>query len=378
MELKGQGNLPFFISGRATMMEIINVPLANRSYPILIGSGCLAQIGQELSNKGFPQRVAVISNPKVDALYGRVVGDSLARHGFSHLHYNVPDGEEYKSLQTLQTIFDRLIQDGFDRGCGLIALGGGVIGDMAGFAAATFLRGIPYAQVPTTLLAQVDSSVGGKTAVNHPLGKNLIGAFYQPELVLIDIATLNTLEPREVSAGLAEVVKYGVISDYDFFHWLELNVDRLRNRDPEALIYAIKKSCQIKADIVEIDETEGSIRAYLNFGHTFGHAIEALAGYGQWKHGEAVAVGMIVAAKISAREGLCDPQDVIRLTRLLNALELPTSPPDFPINDYIAAMQRDKKVKMGTLTMVLNRGIGEVELKRVTDIAKVFASALQA
>lgn len=358
------------------MLEKINVPLADRSYPILIGSGLLSNLGKELSDLTFPQRIAVISNPTVDALYGRIVFESLENHGFSPLQFNVPDGEEFKTLETLQLIYDFLIENGFDRGCGLIALGGGVVGDMAGFAAATFLRGIPYAQVPTTLLAQVDSSVGGKTAVNHPLGKNLIGAFYQPEMVLIDISVLNTLEPREVSAGLAEVVKYGVIRDYEFFCWLENNVQKLRGRDVETLVHAIKRSCQIKADIVALDEREGSVRAFLNYGHTFGHAIEKLSGYGQWKHGEAVSVGMVVAAKISAQQGLCSQQEVDRLTRLLKAFDLPIEPPDFSLDEYVGSMQRDKKVKEGTLTLVLNRGIGEVVLKKVTDISSVFSSIL--
>ena len=358
------------------MLEKINVLLADRSYPILIGFDLLACLGEKLSELDFPKRIAVISNPMVDNLYGRVVCESLERNGFSPLQFNVPDGEKYKTLQTLQSIYDALIKNGFDRGCGLLALGGGVVGDMAGFAAATILRGIPYVQVPTTLLAQVDSSVGGKTAVNHPLGKNLIGAFYQPKMVLIDIATLNTLEPREVSAGLAEVVKYGVIRDYDFFCWLEDNVVKLRERDAEALIYAIKRACQIKTDIVEIDEKEGSIRAFLNYGHTFGHAIETLAGYGQWKHGEAVAVGMIIAAKISVLQGFCKQQDVDRLTQLLSSLGLPIVPPDFSLNDYVAAMRRDKKVKQGTLSLVLNRGIGEVVLQKVTDVSSVFSTVL--
>jgi 3-dehydroquinate synthase len=358
------------------VLEKVNVPLADRSYSILIGSDLLVNLGNELSNLNFPQRIAVISNPTVDKLYGQIVLDSLKSTDFTPLQFNVPDGEEYKSHETLQSIYDFLIENSFDRGCGLIALGGGVIGDMAGFAAATFLRGIPYVQVPTTLLAQVDSSVGGKTAVNHPLGKNLIGAFYQPELVLIDIVTLSTLEVREVSAGLAEVVKYGVIRDRDFFCWLEENTEKLKNRDSAALSYAIKRACQIKAEIVEVDEKEGSVRAYLNFGHTFGHAVENLSGYGHWKHGEAVSVGMIVAAKISASFGLCSQQDVDRLTQLLKSLDLPIDPPDFSLDDYVVAMQRDKKVKQGHLTMVLNRGIGEVTLQKITDIPSVFSSIL--
>ncbi len=357
-------------------MEKINVPLADRSYSILIGSGILSGLGKELSALSFPQRIAVISNPKVDNLYGRAVLDSLKTSGFSPLMFTIPDGEEFKSQKTLQSIYDFLIENSFDRGCGLITLGGGVVGDIAGFAAATFLRGIPYVQIPTTLLAQVDSSVGGKTAVNHSLGKNLIGAFYQPEMVLIDISLLHTLEPREVSAGLAEVIKYGVICDYDFFCWLEKNVVQLRNRDVKALAHAIKRACQIKSEIVVTDEKEGSVRAFLNYGHTFGHAIENLSGYGEWKHGEAVSVGMVVAAKISLKQGFCTQQDVDRLTQLLKNLELPIAPPDFPLSAYVASMQRDKKVKQGTLTLVLNRGIGEVFLQKTDNISSVFSSVL--
>ncbi len=358
------------------MLEKVDVSLADRSYSILIGADLFTGVGSELSRLNFPQRIAIISNPTVDELYGEVLRDSLGNSGFSVLQFNLPDGEEYKSFATLQLIYDFLIENNFDRGCGLIALGGGVVGDIAGFAAATFLRGIPFVQVPTTLLAQVDSSVGGKAAINHPLGKNLIGAFYQPEMVLIDIATLKTLEPREVSAGLAEVVKYGVIRDYDFFCWLEKNLVSLKNRDADTLIYAIKKACQIKAEVVEVDEKEGSIRAFLNYGHTFGHAIENLSGYGHWKHGEAVSVGMVVAAKISLQQGLCAQQDVDRLTQLLKALDLPIEPPDFSLSEYVAAMQRDKKVKQGNLTLVLNRGIGEAVLQKIHDITTIFSTVL--
>ncbi len=236
------------------------------------------------------------------------------------------------------------------------------------------MRGIPFVQVPTTLLAQVDSSVGGKTAVNHPLGKHLIGAFYQPELVLIDVVTHDTLEPREVAAGLAEVVKYGVIWDHDFFVWVEENAAALQDIEHNAVIAAVKRSCQIKANIVEIDEKEGSIRASLNYGHTFGHAIEALSGYGEWKHGEAVSIGMVVAARIAYEHKLCDPEDVKRIADLLQGLDLPIEPPDHSLADYVDAMQRDKKVKQGTLTLVLNKGIGQVILQKIPDIPAAFAA----
>lgn len=357
-------------------MDVLQVDLGSRSYPIHVGSGLLNGIGESLQDIVFPHQVALISNPLVADLYAAPVISSLQQAGYDPRLVLVPDGEDHKNLETLQLIYDQLIEHRFDRGCGLLALGGGVIGDMAGFAAATFLRGIPFVQVPTTLLAQVDSSVGGKTAINHPRGKNLIGAFYQPQLVIIDVATLHTLDPREVSAGLAEVIKYGVIRDADFFVWLEEHQNLLRQGDSATLVYAIKRSCQIKADIVEIDEREHSIRAHLNFGHTFGHAIENLAGYGQWKHGEAVAVGMVVAAKIAHAKGLCSEDDVARLMRLLRAIDLPVDPPDYPLTAYVEAMQRDKKVKQGALTMVLNQGIGSVVLKQIDDIAGLFSTIL--
>jgi len=358
------------------MLEKITVNLAERSYPILIGAEILGNLAKHLDEIGFPKRVALVSNPKVYDLFGQIVTDSLRAAGYSVHEINVPDGEEYKTLQTLEQIYDELIRNNFDRGSGLIALGGGVIGDMVGFAAATFLRGIPFVQVPTTVLAQVDSSVGGKTAVNHPLGKNLIGAFYQPALVLIDVVTLETLEPREVAAGFAEVVKYGIIKDFDFFCWLEQHADALKKLERSALVEAVKRSCQIKADIVEVDEKEGSIRAFLNFGHTFGHAVETLSGYNKWKHGEAVAIGMVVAATIAQQENLCRFEDVARIESLLLRFDLPVTPPGFPLEDYVAAMQRDKKVKEGTLSLVLNQGIGTVQLRKVTDISNVFSSIL--
>ena len=357
-------------------MDILNVSLAQRSYPICIGEGILADIGSSLTDISFPHQVAVVSNPTVADLYAPAIEQSLRQAGFDPRLILVPDGEDFKNLDTLQTIYDRLIEHRFDRGCGLLALGGGVIGDMAGFAAATFLRGIPCVQVPTTLLSQVDSSVGGKTAVNHPRGKNLIGAFYQPQLVVIDVNTLTTLNPREVAAGIAEVIKYGVIRDADFFTWMEENRQLLQRRDPDSLVYAIKKSCQIKADIVEVDERESSIRAHLNFGHTFGHAIENLAGYGQWKHGEAVSVGMVVAAKIAHYKKLCSIAEVNRIEALLRSFELPVEPPDFGLEAFVEAMQRDKKVKQGALTMVLNKGIGDVVLERIDDVAGLFSTIL--
>jgi 3-dehydroquinate synthase len=264
----------------ANMLERLRVGLGDRAYPIWVGHGIMERLGEALREVEFPARVAVVSNPTVNDLFGETVRSVLRQAGFSVSVILVPDGEEHKSLQTLQQIYDGLIRQGFDRTSGLVALGGGVVGDMAGFAAATFLRGIPFVQVPTTLLAQVDSSVGGKTAVNHPLGKNLIGAFYQPRHVHIDVATLDTLPAREFSAGMAEVVKYGVIRDATFFRSLFASRDQLLRHEPGPMISTVKKSCQIKANVVEIDEKEGSLRAILNFGHTFGHAVETLYAYG--------------------------------------------------------------------------------------------------
>lgn len=350
----------------------VDVGLDERSYRILLGSGILNDLPAELTKINFPAKLAVITNTDLTELYGQPLLATLRDGGADAVLISVPEGEEHKNLQTLQLIYDQLIAGGFDRSCGLLALGGGVIGDTVGFAAATFLRGIPFVQIPTTLLSQVDSSVGGKTGVNHPLGKNLIGSFYQPRLVQIDIDTLKTLDRRELSAGLAEVVKYGVIRDPEFFQWLEENAEKLLQLDRDSLIFAIKKSCQIKADIVEIDEREGSVRAILNYGHSFGHAIEALSGYGQWRHGEAVAAGMVIAAQISQRRGLCGPEDVERIIKLLQRFELPTEPPLFSLDDYVEAMQRDKKVSHGQLTMVLNEGIGVARLVRIDDIKTEF------
>lgn len=355
----------------------INVGLGERNYNILLGAGNLSELSAELNSIEFTRKLAIVTNEDLAALYGVRVQNDLLKAGFDASLITIPEGEDHKNLQTLELIYDALIDKGFDRKSGLIALGGGVVGDTVGFAAATFLRGIDFVQIPTTLLAQVDSSVGGKTAVNHPMGKNLIGAFYQPKLVLIDIDTLETLDKRELSAGLAEVVKYGVIQDSTFFSWLESNVDKLLSLDKESLIHAIKVSCQIKADIVAIDEKEGSVRAKLNYGHTFGHAIEALSGYGKWRHGEAVAAGMVIAAELSHAQGLCQPSDIERIRDLLIKMNLPTVPPPFDLGDYVAAMQRDKKVRSGTLTMVLNSGIGMAELIKVPDIATAFAPFIQ-
>lgn len=358
------------------MLEQLTVGLDERSYPIWIGDGILDRIGEALKTVPFPRKVAIVTNPTVQGLYGERILDALAGSGFDVSTVMVPDGEAFKNLRTLESIYDALIERGFDRSSGLIALGGGVIGDITGFAAATYLRGIPFAQVPTTLLAQVDSSVGGKTAVNHRLGKNLIGAFYQPVHVHIDVATLATLPSREFSAGMAEIVKYGVIRDRAFFDWLAGHGDSLQRQARGALVQAVKRSCQIKANVVEVDEKENSLRAILNYGHTFGHAVETLAGYGEFRHGEAVAIGMVVAARIACESGLCSQGDAEAIQALLSAFSLPVTPPAFPLDDYLNAMGRDKKVKEGVLRLVLNRGIGDCLVQEITDPESLFASVL--
>ncbi len=358
-------------------MEELNVGLGDRSYPILIGSSLLLKSAEHLSRVSFPRRVALISNETVAPLYEGEVRKSLEDAGYNVTTILLPDGEAYKTLASLEIIYDALIKENFDRSTGLIALGGGVIGDIVGFAAATYLRGIPFAQIPTTLLAQVDSSVGGKTAVNHPLGKNLIGAFYQPQIVLIDVATLKTLPARELSAGLAEVVKYGVIKDRSFFDWLVQQGEDLHNLSSETLIAAVKRSCQIKANVVEVDEKESSIRAILNYGHTFGHAVEMLSGYGNYRHGEAVAIGMVAAADISRRLGRCSSQDVEAVRDLLVSFHLPVLPPSFPLDDYLHAMGRDKKVQEGRLRLVLNCGLGDCSIETVAEPDRLFGDLLE-
>ena len=362
----------------ASILERLMVGLGERAYPIWIGHRILDRLGEALHDVAFPRQVAIITSPTIAEHYGEQVQTVLHNAGFRVSTIIIPDGEEHKNFETLQKIFDALIEEGFDRSSGLVALGGGVIGDMVGFAAAIFLRGIAFAQVPTTLLAQVDSSVGGKTAVNHPLGKNLIGAFYQPRHVHIDVATLTTLPPREFAAGMAEVVKYGIICDQAFFHSLTEQREELCRQEPQALVRTVKRSCQIKANVVEVDEKESSFRAILNFGHTFGHAVETLAGYGAYRHGEAVAIGMVVAAELSCRLGLCEPQNVAAIRELLVSFGLPVDPPDYSIDQYLAAMQRDKKVKEGVLRLVLNRGIGECLIQEVPDLDSLLTKTLQA
>ena len=338
-------------------MLTLTVGLGDRSYPIRIGQGLLGNAS--LLRAHLPQpRVAIVTNATVAPLYLDQVASGLSRLGVGVVDVVLPDGEVHKTWQSLATIYDRLLGARCERRTTIVALGGGVIGDLAGFAAATYLRGVPFIQLPTTLLAQVDSSVGGKTAINHPLGKNMIGAFYQPTAVLVDIDTLLTLPQRELAAGLAEVVKYGIIGDPTFFDWLEANIDRLVARDPEALAWAVRRSCEYKAAVVAIDERETGPRAMLNLGHTFGHAIETGLGFGVWLHGEAVAAGMVLAARTSVELGDLEPGQLDRIERLLIRAGLPVSPPDLGFDRWMELMGHDKKVEDGTIRFILPRGIG--------------------
>lgn len=342
-------------------MQTLQVSLGERSYPIHIGAGLLAR--GDLIRQHLPQpRVAVVTNTTVGGLYLDALSRSLAGAGVETVTVSVRDGESYKTWETLNTVFDALLAHRCERDTTVIALGGGVVGDLAGFAAATYLRGVPFVQIPTTLLAQVDSSVGGKTAINHPLGKNMIGAFYQPRLVLADISLLATLPDRELSAGLAEVIKYGLILDRGFFEWLERHIEALLACEPQALIHAVRRSCEIKAQVVAQDERESGVRALLNLGHTFGHAIEAGLSFGTWLHGEAVAAGMVQAARLSERMGLLSHADVERLCALLARARLPVAAPDLGADRFLELMGLDKKVQGGRLRLVLLKGLGEAYL----------------
>lgn len=337
-------------------MQTVDVALGDRSYPIHVGAGLLAK-PDLLEPHIRGKRVAVVTNETIAPIYLDQLGWLKERFELSTII--LPDGEQFKTLETLQQVFDRLLHDVHGRDTTLIALGGGVIGDMTGFAAACFMRGVSFIQIPTTLLAQVDSSVGGKTGVNHPLGKNMIGAFHQPVCVLADVETLTTLPDRQLAAGLAEVVKYGLIRDPGFFAWIEHNVDCLTGRDPGALSEAVRRSCENKAEIVIADEKEAGVRALLNFGHTFGHAIETALHYEGWLHGEAVAAGMMMAADLSARMGWLEHAEVERMRTVLEQLQLPTEPPPGIGSDrFESLMARDKKVLAGKLRLVLLRELG--------------------
>ena len=348
----------------------VQISLAERSYRIAIGSGLLADAD---SYRQLPaaSTALIVSNTTVVPLYAAQLQTALQSRYPKVLLMTLPDGEAYKDWQNLQAIFDVLLGHGCDRKTVLFALGGGVVGDMTGFAAASYMRGVPYVQVPTTLLAQVDSSVGGKTAINHPLGKNMIGAFYQPRLVVCDLDLLKTLPERELSAGLAEVIKYGPIADLGFLDWIESNLDALLAREQAALGHAIKRSCEIKAQVVGQDEREHGLRAILNFGHTFGHAIESGLGYGQWLHGEGVGCGMVMAAHLSQRLGLVDLPFVERLTRLVARAGLPVKAPLLAQSDnagrYLELMRIDKKSEAGELRFVLIDGPGRAVVRAAPD-----------
>ncbi len=360
-------------SATAIPDEILAVPLGDRSYDIVLGTGLLSQLGARLRPLLPGKQVAIVTNTTVAPLYLEAVETALRQHGFVTLAIVLPDGEAYKDWPHLQILFDALIQHCFERSATLLALGGGVVGDMTGFAAATFLRGVPFVQVPTTLLSQVDASVGGKTGINHPLGKNLIGAFYQPRQVIIDVDTLTTLPQRERLAGMAEVIKYGIIWDAAFFAHLEQGVEGILDLEHRLLIDTICTCTTIKAAIVSGDEREtaGGPRALLNLGHTFGHAIETLAGYGHWLHGEAVAIGMVMAADLSQQLNLCRASDVARIRQLLTRCGLPVKAPDFPVDHYLDAMARDKKVMDGALRLVLINSIGQASIHRAVPMDRL-------
>ena len=348
----------------------VRIELADRSYDILIGS---ALLGRADSYEGLPRAstALIVSNTAVAPLYAAQLQAALASRFTKVLLVSLPDGEAHKDWPTLQLIFDALLENSCDRKTLLFALGGGVVGDMAGFAAASYMRGVPFVQIPTTLLAQVDSSVGGKTAINHPLGKNMIGAFYQPQRVICDLDLLKTLPARELSAGLAEIIKYGPIADMDFLGWIEANIDALRAGDSAALAHAVQRSCEIKAGVVGQDEREAGLRAILNFGHTFGHAIESGMGYGTWLHGEGVGCGMVMAAELSQRLGLIDAAFVLRLRHLIARAGLPTVGPVLSATDnagrYLDLMRVDKKAEAGEIKFVVIDRPGSARVQGAPD-----------
>ncbi len=355
-------------------MQEIRVELGERSYGIFIGADTLRDLGEKV--KGLhPSRVAVISNPTVHGFYGARVSDSLSKAGFDAPVILIPDGEGYKELLWAYYLFGELLKQRFDRASALIALGGGVIGDITGFVASAYMRGIPFIQVPTTLLAQVDSSVGGKTGVNHPLGKNMIGTFYQPGLVWADISTLASLPKRQFIAGMAEVIKYGVIWDEELFRFLEENREKILNLDRHALEHIIKRSCEIKSEIVSRDEREGGLRAILNYGHTIGHALETATGYTTYLHGEAVAIGMYLEARLSSHLGYMDGGEVERVRSLIAAYGLPSEiRSDVDAEGVLSSMRLDKKAVAGKLKFILPQKIGSVTVREVTDKARIIES----
>jgi 3-dehydroquinate synthase len=345
-------------------MNTLQVDLGNRSYPIYIGENLLQ------NHALFAQHVRghlsiIVTNPTIAPLYADEVENSLKKIDQQVVRVIIPDGEAHKNWETLQLIFNGLMEAGADRKSTIIALGGGVIGDMAGFAAASFMRGIAFIQIPTTLLSQVDSSVGGKTGINHPLGKNMIGAFHQPVAVIADLRTLTTLPPKELAAGLAEVVKHGAIADAEFLSWIESHISELNTCDLSAMEHAVLRSCEIKSAVVAADEKENGIRAHLNFGHTFGHAIEAGMGYGDWLHGEAVGCGMVIASELSMELGYITAQEVKRLTQIIAELHLPITPPIWSVNKYLDLMSHDKKAEQGSIKYVVLEKLGQANVQKV-------------
>ena len=344
----------------------VPIELGDRGYDIVIGTGLLSR---PETWSGLPRARAalIVTNPTVCAHYAAALRAGLASHFERVLTIELPDGESHKGWPTLNLVFERLLGEQCDRQTVLFALGGGVVGDITGFAAACYMRGVPFVQVPTTLLAQVDSSVGGKTGINHALGKNMIGAFYQPRRVVCDLKTLNTLPDRELSAGLAEVIKYGPIADSAFLDWIESNLDALMRRDPAALAHAVQRSCEVKARVVAADERENGLRAILNFGHTFGHAIEAGMGYGNWLHGEAVGCGMVMASELSVQLGLMPAAFADRMRMLCQRAHLPVRAPDLGADRYLALMRVDKKSEAGALRFVVIESLGRATLRPVTD-----------
>ena len=360
-------------------MQTVTVNLGQRSYPIELGEGVLSRLGELMKAQGIGGSVGIVSNASVAGLYAEEVRESLRDAGYESALVLIPEGEAHKDTASLGLIYDALVEHRFDRSAALIALGGGVIGDITGFAAATFLRGIGYVQVPTTLLAQVDASVGGKTAVNHHQGKNLIGAFHQPRLVVIDMKTLRTLPEREFAAGMAEVIKHGIIQDAGYFGFLEEEMDSLMRLDAGAVETAVAGSCRIKAAVVEQDEREDDHRAILNFGHTIGHALESFTGYERFLHGEAVAIGMIQAAALSAGQGLLSAAELGRIEALVRRAGLPWRiPEDIALDDLVAGMALDKKSHAGKIKFVLCEGIGRTRFQwfSADEIVRELASGL--
>ncbi len=345
-------------------MNKIRVELGERSYTIAIGSGILKDIGKSLERFDFSKKAAIVSNPTVFDLYGKTLASSLSDSGFEIIEIILPDGEEYKNLSSVESIYEQLLKMRFDRRSVLIALGGGVIGDITGYAASTYMRGIDFIQVPTTLLAQVDSSVGGKTGVNHTLGKNMIGTFWQPRLVWVDISTLHTLSRRNFLAGIAEIIKYGIIWDSAFFDFLEKKRETILSLNPDDVNHIIRRSCEIKADVVSRDERESGLRAILNFGHTIGHAVETATGYTTFLHGEAIAIGMHVEAILAHEAGLIGSEEVSRIQHLLKTFGLPTEiPAGIDLAALFGAMKRDKKAVDGDVKFILPEQIGKVKIQ---------------